>query len=93
MFVAIDKATGKLRFSKQGGSNGGQQYYSIVTDPKAGTIDVLNYGGQRVRFVPDDGKSVGAIDAGTPKGSEGPLPPAIPGQIAVPVRVLLPPKK
>ena len=47
--------------SPSGGQPGGQ-YYSIVTDPKAGTIEVLNYSGHRVRFAPDDGKTVGGAD-------------------------------
>ena len=93
-FVAIDKATGKLEFAKQGANQG--QYYSIVTDPKAGTIEVLNYSGHRVRFSPDDGKSVGAADG--PKGSErpsAPVPvvgaaPAIRVQIALPAGAVPP---
>jgi outer membrane protein assembly factor BamB/tetratricopeptide (TPR) repeat protein len=81
-FVAIEKATGKVKFSKHGPNQG--QYYSIVTDPKAGTIDVLNYSGQRVRFVPDDGKSVGR--SGSTESKElvtpgGPIPP----RVAVPL--------
>jgi outer membrane protein assembly factor BamB len=89
-FLAIDKATGKLKYAKQGVSQG--QYYSIVTDPKAGTIEVLNYSGHRVRFSPDDGKTVGADG---PKGSEGlgtsvpPRPVGPPKAVAVPP----PPKK
>jgi outer membrane protein assembly factor BamB/tetratricopeptide (TPR) repeat protein len=85
-FIALDKATGKLRFYKTGMSQG-SQYYSIVTDPKTGTIEVLNYSGHRVRFVPDDGKSVGLGDS-TPKdtattGSERPVGVAKPA-IALP---------
>ena len=51
-----------------------------MTDPKAGTIEVLNYTGHRVRFAPDDGKTVGAADG--PKdgvGRPGRPAPAVPG--------------
>jgi outer membrane protein assembly factor BamB len=75
-FVALDKATGKLKYAKQGVNQG--QYYSIVSDPKAGTIEVLNYSGHRVRFAPDDGKTVGSAEPA--KGSERPT-----GATAVPV--------
>ena len=87
-FVGLDKATGKLVYAKQGAGQG-QQYYSIMTDPKAGTIEVLNYSGHRVRFAPDDGKSVGAADG--PKGGTA-TKPAEPG-VAVPPRIVLPAKK
>jgi outer membrane protein assembly factor BamB len=83
-FVALDKATGKLKFYKQGVSQG-QQYYSIISDPKTGTIEVLNYSGQRVRFVPDDGKTVGSKDGGPPTvGSTPPPVPAAAGGAALP---------
>ena len=57
-----------------------------MTDPKAGTIEVLNYSGHRVRFAPDDGKTVGAADG--PKDGATTRPAAVPA-IAVPP----PPKK
>ncbi|WP_020470292.1 outer membrane protein assembly factor BamB family protein [Zavarzinella formosa] len=63
-FVAIDKETGKLRFAKQGLAQG--QYYAILTDAKAGTIEVLNHSNQRIRFSPDDGKD---MSSATPKTS------------------------
>src|SRR5262245_8779295 len=86
-FLALDKATGKLKYYKQVGQQA--QYYSIVADPKAGTIDVLNYSGQRVRFVPDDGKSVGAKDGGpgSTVGSTTTPVPAPPAGVALPVRI------
>jgi outer membrane protein assembly factor BamB/tetratricopeptide (TPR) repeat protein len=83
-FVALDKVTGKLKYLKQGMAQG--QYYSIVSDPKTGTIDVLNYGPHRVRFVPDDGKSVSRAPDPEPTKT------VTPG-VAVPVRVVLPPKQ
>jgi outer membrane protein assembly factor BamB len=86
-FAALDKATGKLKFYRQGmGQN--SQYYSIITDPKTGTIEVLNYSGQRVRFVPDDGKTVGAKDgpAGPSVGSTGISIP-VPAGPAPPVKI------
>lgn len=64
-FVALDKASGKYKFYKQGAAQG--QYYSIITDPRIGTIEVLNYSGQRVRFVPDDGKNLGRSGETEPK--------------------------
>jgi outer membrane protein assembly factor BamB len=81
-FLALDKATGKLKYFKQMPQQ--VQFYSIVSDPKAGTIDVLNYNNVRVRFVPDDGKPVSRTDG--PGGSSGPgsvgsavpVPPAPP---------------
>jgi len=91
--VALDKVTGKVKFAKQGMFQG--QYYSIATDPKAGTVEFLNTSGHRIRFAPDDGKSVGAADG--PKGDavgSGPAiaAPAIRVQVA-PVAIPLPPKK
>src|SRR5947209_18530517 len=68
-FVALDKASGKVRFAKQGMIQGA--YYSIITDPKAGTIEVLNHSGVRVRFAPDDGKAVGAADGPKSDGTAG----------------------
>jgi hypothetical protein len=89
-FVGLDKATGKLVYAKQGAGQG-QQYYSIVTDPKAGTIEVLNGSGQRVRFAPDDGKTVGAADG---PGTRPTAPGAVRVEAAVPaIAVPLPPKK
>jgi outer membrane protein assembly factor BamB len=90
-FVALDKATGKLKYYKSSPNQG--QYYSIVTDPKTGTIDVLNYSGQRVRFVPDDGKSVGSSSTGTkenvttvvPRPIGGGVPAALP---AIKIKVI-----
>ncbi len=97
-FVAIDKATGKLRFYKVSPNQG--QYYSIVTDPKAGTIEVLNYSGHRVRFVPDDGRSVGlgSTTPTTPPGVTDVARPAIrirarPAIRALPVPPPPPPPK
>jgi hypothetical protein len=79
------------------------QYYSIITDAKAGTIEVLNYSGHRVRFAPDDGKSVGAADG--PKAdavtTPAPVPAALPAvriqavvapAVAAPPPVVLPKK-
>jgi len=89
-FVAIDKATGRLRYYRVS-PNVNQQYYSIVTDPKAGIIEVLNYSGHRIRFVPDDGKSVGMDTTGPTKGSEGPgIGIAIPARPAPAIGVALP---
>lgn len=90
-FVAIDKVTGKLKFAKQGVSQG--QYYSIVTDPKAGTIEVLNYSGHRVRFSPDDGKSVGAADGPATRTGVASTPavPAAAAVGAVRVQIVVPP--
>ena len=85
-FVAIDKTSGKLKYYKQGVSQG-SQYYSIVTDPKAGTIDVLNYSGQRVRFMPDDGKTVGRADETSPKGPLTPDGPAVPGRVGIAIQL------
>jgi outer membrane protein assembly factor BamB/tetratricopeptide (TPR) repeat protein len=94
-FVALDKATGKLKFAKHGLNQG--QYYSIVSDPRTGTIEVLNYSGQRVRFTPDDGKAVGAADGAKTDGVA--TQPATPGgvgavriEVAAPVAVPVPKK-
>ena len=88
-FVALDKATGKLKFAKQGVNQG--QYYSVLTDPKAGTVEILNYSGHRVRFAPDDGKPVGALDG--PKGPAIPLPGQAIGAVRIQVAPLAPPPK
>jgi hypothetical protein len=80
-FVGLDKATGKLVYAKQGAGQG-QQYYSMVTDPKAGTIEVISNTGQRVRFAPDDGKSVGAAEG--PKDGLT-TAPVVPRAVAVPM--------
>jgi outer membrane protein assembly factor BamB len=80
-FVALDKETGKLKFAKQGVGQG--QYHAIVTDPRAGTIEVFNYSNQKIRFAPDDGKSVGAADGpARPAATTTPAVPAI--GVAVP---------
>jgi outer membrane protein assembly factor BamB/tetratricopeptide (TPR) repeat protein len=87
-FVALDKATGKLKFAKQGVSQG--QYHSIVTDPRAGTIEVFNYSNHRIKFVPDDGKTVGSTDGAG--GAAAPTTPAVPAAAvgAVQIRVAVP---
>jgi len=90
-FVALDKATGKLRFAKNGASQG--QYHAIMTDPRAGTIEVFNYNNQRIKFVPDDGKTVSSADGpAKPVTTTAPTPavPAI-GAVAVPGAVPPPP--
>jgi outer membrane protein assembly factor BamB/tetratricopeptide (TPR) repeat protein len=91
-FQALDKVTGKLKFAKQGINQG--QYYSIVTDPKAGTVEVLNYSGHRIRFAPDDGK-VGAADAPKDGIATKPTAPGLPVQVGVPAIRVAPalPKK
>src|SRR5262249_51170503 len=82
-FAALDKATGKLKYAKALGQQA--QYYAIVADPKAGTIDVLNYSGQRVRFAPDDGKPVAAKEGGPGSvGTAARKTPAPPGGAALP---------
>jgi hypothetical protein len=97
-FLALDKASGKIKFAKQGLGNQGQ-YYSIVTDPKAGTIEVLNYSGNRVRFAPDDGKAVGAADGPKTDGTAGgpPIPPrpvgVVPAVPAVAPPIVVPVQK
>ena len=53
-FVAIDKATGKVLWSKKLQS-GGQTLYAMAADPKAGTIEYI-HNQFRVKFAPDDGK-------------------------------------
>lgn len=87
-FIALDKQTGKLKYYKVSPNQG--QYYSIITDPKTGTIEVLNYSGHRVRFVPDDGKTVGMGE--TPKGptTVGSEKPAE-GRIGIKAVQVLPP--
>jgi hypothetical protein len=88
--AALDKATGKLKYARQWMSQG-QQYTSVVADPKTGTIDLLSYGNQRLRFVPDDGKSVGAKDGGPAgPGSVGSAVQPVPVRIAVPPPVVVP---
>lgn len=64
-FIALDKATGKYKYYKPSMTQG--QFHSIITDPKTGTIEVLHNSGQRVRFVPDDGKSVSRTGEIEPK--------------------------
>jgi hypothetical protein len=87
-FVALDKATGRLKYRKDGLPQA--QFYSIAADPKAGTIDVLNYNNIRVRFVPDDGRAVG-------KGEPEPKPAAAgsvrPVPLVLPAPPPLPPKR
>jgi outer membrane protein assembly factor BamB len=91
-FVALDKATGKLRFAKNGVSQG-SQYHAIVTDPRAGTIEVFNYSNHKIRFAPDDGKTVGSVDGpGKPSSSAVPRPPAPAiGAVVVPGGAVPPP--
>jgi outer membrane protein assembly factor BamB/tetratricopeptide (TPR) repeat protein len=83
-FIAMDKASGKLKYRKEGMAQG--QFYSIVTDPKAGSIEVLSYGPYRVKFVPDDGKPVTRAEDPAPKKAIGP------GQVR-PLAVPPPPPK
>ena len=59
-FAAIDKVSGKLKFHRTGAM--GNQYSAILPDPKTGNIEVITSGGQRVRFVPDDGRPVAASE-------------------------------
>lgn len=74
-FAALDKATGKLKYSKTNVYQG--QYYAIIADPKSGTLEILNHSGHRVRFVPDDGKTVGTTTPTTPPSSGTTPIPAI----------------
>jgi hypothetical protein len=48
---AIDKRTGKLLYDKQDES-GGQQFYAVNTDPKAGTIELVGYN-RKIQFYVD----------------------------------------
>ena len=88
-FVAIDKETGKLRFAKNGMAQG--QFYAILTDPKAGTVELYNHSNQRIKFTPDDGKSVSAV---TPTAGDTPATQPVPGRRAImnlaPIRVAVP---
>jgi outer membrane protein assembly factor BamB/tetratricopeptide (TPR) repeat protein len=59
--VAIEKETGRLRFRREMGQNGGQ-FQALLTDPKAGTIELWRPD-MRIRFSADDGKPVSALDA------------------------------
>jgi len=88
-FVALDKADGKLRYAKNGVSQG-SQYHAIVTDPRAGTVEVYNYSNHKIRFAPDDGKSVGSTDGPSKPAATTTPAPAI-GAVAVPAGVVPPP--
>ncbi len=81
-FVALDKETGKLRYGKAGLAQG--QFYAILTDAKTGVIDVLNHNNQRIRFTPDDGKTVSSAGptGAVPTTAAVPFPP-VPGNINV----------
>lgn len=80
--VALNKASGKVAYLKEGGGQG-QQYYAIQADPRAGTIEVLNHSGHRIRFASADSKIVGAAD-GPKTGTDVATTPALP---AVGVRI------
>lgn len=91
--IAIDKDTGKAKFAKSGLSQG--QFYSLITDAKAGTIEILNHNNVRIRFSPDDGKNVSTA----PPSTEVPQPMigggrrviVAPGVIVAPQKIAPPP--
>jgi outer membrane protein assembly factor BamB len=83
--MAIEKATGRARYRKEVGPNG--QFHALVTDPKAGSIELWRHD-LRIRFTPDDGKTTGAADGPNPPlAQRGSPPPAVRVIAPGPVRI------